>query len=381
MGFVISSGGSGGSGGGDVLSVNGKVGHVFLRASDLNALESLGGTLGGIMAGIESDMPSSPKENTLFITLDKKPNVIKLYTSGEWETLGGEENNEPIKAVEVVFDGSIIDEYYTTVEEAIVGESLKQKDTRNLVDIHYLEFTNRVENLEKDKGKVKLSSIDTLGYLAEKVDGSTITIVEDKMQVQRLDGQLVTIGEVNYLQGAKSNLQEQINNLGRLGGFQKVVKTFAELGDIEDPKSGDVVLVSHDETHDNKITFYLYENSQWSFVGEFYAEVRDFTTNPINLSTETTGVLDERNIDSKIMRKSDLEVLIPRTTDDIVEGVNLYFTNQRVSDNIDVRANTQNRHKHDNLSFLNNFGEDEKGNLVYKGKPLEAKSKVEWGEF
>ena len=176
-------------------------------------------------------------------------------------------------------------------------------------------------------------------------------------------------------------MQEQINQLNKIGGFERVVKNFSDLANIENAKTGDLVLVSNDETHDNKITFYMYENRNWHFVGEFYVEIRDFTTNPIDLSTEVTGVLSEGNISQDIMRKTDLSTIIPQSTTDLVEGANLYFTNQRVSDNIDVRENTKARHSHINKEVVDGLSESVEGRLLFNGKEISVEGEILWGEF
>ncbi|SOC12772.1 hypothetical protein SAMN05880501_10749 [Ureibacillus xyleni] len=140
--------------------------------------------------------------------------------------------------------------------------------------------------------KVKMSASGTSGYLVDFVDDSTIKNIGGKLTVKTLDGLLATIIEINSLQGVTGNIQQQLNALTSIGNFSTSVDTHADLLTLTDMSAQDMVIVLADETKDGSSTIYIYNGSTWGFAGEFKGgEVRDFSTNPINLETETTGIL------------------------------------------------------------------------------------------
>ena len=161
--------------------------------------------------------------------------------------------------------------------------------------------------------KVKLSSSSTdAKYLEEFIDNSTIEIDNDKkcLVVKKIEGQTATVAEINFLTGLKSNIQEQINNLGKsmtmYGVFGSKADLLASISPV--PVDGNTAIVIADETNSNKQMTYIYieANSAWTPVAETTITVRDFTTDPINLSTETTGTLPKEKIDAAIARLADV---------------------------------------------------------------------------
>ena len=171
------------------------------------------------------------------------------------------------------------------------------------IDIQNIEL-----RLDDDLGKVKMIASDTLGYLEDKVDGTTMQNVANKLVAKSLDGLLASITELNYLQGAKSNIQAQIDSLSNVGNFTGAVDKHSDLANVQNPSTNDMIIVIEDETKLDKSTIYTYNGNQWVFVGEFKVEMRNFTTNPIDLTTEVTGVLPLSNIDSSVVNNTQIDI-------------------------------------------------------------------------
>lgn len=134
--------------------------------------------------------------------------------------------------------------------------------------------------------------LDELNNITVNVDGETIVIKDGQLTAESLVGLVATIQEINNLQGTKGNLQGQIDALSNIGNFSTSVDTYADLQALTGMQSSDMVIVLSDETRGNSSTIYIYNGSVWSFAGEFKGgEIRDFTTNPIDLQTETTNIL------------------------------------------------------------------------------------------
>lgn len=160
---------------------------------------------------------------------------------------------------------------------------------------------------------VKLTSTSTdAKYLNELIDNSTIEVDvnNDCLVVKKIDGQTATVAEINFLTGVTANVQEQINNLGKSMTMYGVFGTKADLlaSVSPTPVDGNTAIVIADEDNNNKQMTYIYiaSNSSWTQVAESSVTVRDFTTNPINLDTETTGTLSKDKIDTAIARLADV---------------------------------------------------------------------------
>lgn len=160
---------------------------------------------------------------------------------------------------------------------------------------------------------VKLTSTSTdAKYLNELIDNSTIEVDvnNDCLVVKKIDGQTATVAEINFLTGVTANIQEQINNLGKSMTMYGVFGTKADLlaSVSPAPVDGNTAIVIADEDNNGKQMTYIYiaSNSAWTQVAESSVTVRDFTTNPIDLDTETTGTLSKDKIDTAIARLADV---------------------------------------------------------------------------
>lgn len=161
--------------------------------------------------------------------------------------------------------------------------------------------------------KVKLDATSTdAKYLNELIDNSTIEVdaTNDCLVVKKIDGQTATVAEINFLTGVTSNIQTQIDNLGKSMTMYGVFGTKADLlaSVSPTPVDGNTAIVIADEDNNNKQMTYIYiaSNSSWTQVAESSVAVRDFTTEPIDLATETTGILHKSKIDIAIARLADV---------------------------------------------------------------------------
>ena len=161
--------------------------------------------------------------------------------------------------------------------------------------------------------KVKLDATATdAKYLNELIDNATIEVdtTNNCLVVKKIEGQTATVAEINFLTGVKSNIQAQIDNLGKSMTMYGVFGTKADLlaSTTPVPVDGNTAIVIADEDNNNKQMTYIYiaSNSAWTQVAESSVTVRDFTTEPINLATETTGTLHRSKIDIAIARLADV---------------------------------------------------------------------------
>lgn len=208
-----------------------------------------------------------------------------------------EEQKNKLKAILLDGDGSsVLSDNGSYIDFA---EKVREVIDGNTVDI-------------KDE-KVKLTSSSTdAQYLENLIDNATIEVdtANNCLVVRKIDGQTVTVAEINFLTGVKSNVQEQINNLGKAMTMYGVFGTKAELlaAITPVPVDGNTAIVIADEDNDNKQMTYIYiaSNSAWTQVAESSVNVRDFSTNPIDLSSETTGTLPKAKIDAAIARLADV---------------------------------------------------------------------------
>ena len=161
--------------------------------------------------------------------------------------------------------------------------------------------------------KVKLDATSTdAKYLNELIDNSTIEVdtTNNCLVVKKIDGQTATVAEINFLTGVTSNIQTQIDNLGKSMTMYGVFGTKADLlaSTTPTPVDGNTAIVIADEDNNDKQMTYIYiaSNSAWTQVAESSVAVRDFTTEPIDLATETTGTLHKSKIDTAIARLADV---------------------------------------------------------------------------
>lgn len=169
-------------------------------------------------------------------------------------------------------------------------------------------FINNIDVLQiaKDNldnaGKVKLSAESAIGYLIDLIS-TNLAVEGGKLEVLSLKNLVASVLELNYLQGATSNIQAQINALVDAANFIGVSPTRAQIETLfPEAEEKDYVIVSNDETHNGVTTIWVFNGIIWQYVGDFDVEMRDFSTQPINLQTEVTGKLLNANINDTLVQ-------------------------------------------------------------------------------
>lgn len=222
----------------------------------------------------------------------------------------------------------------TNIQNAIT--ELKTISDNSKIDINNIDSTIQgiisgsidINSKNDCKGKVKVNALDTLDYLDAKVDNKTIQIANDKLVVKTLDGMNSSITEINTLVGAKSNIQAQINALSQIGSFIGATDTKAELNKIASANVNDTVIVVTDETRGSGSTIYMYDGQSWIYVGEFKIQVRDFSTNPLDLSTETTGILPSNKLSNDVVLDTEIDVPFLNKITDV--GGEIYYDGKKI---------------------------------------------------
>lgn len=228
-------------------------------------------------------------------------------------------------------------------------------------------------NSSDEKVKLTSSSSDA-HYLEDFIDNSTIEIdfISNKLIVKKIEGLNVTAAEINFLSGITSNIQEQIDNLGKSMTMYGVFDTKADLlaSSSPIPSDGNIAIVVADETNDNKQMTYIYiaSSSTWTKVAESTIYIRNFTTNPIDLNAETSGILQQEKIDNAIARLSDVldKTTYKGSSDGVVKSADtikdLIYTISELNKCI------SNSHVHINKQALDKIVENGLGNRVLTDK-------------
>ena len=149
---------------------------------------------------------------------------------------------------------------------------------------------------------VKMDSTTDAKYLSDLIDKSTVINDNGVLKVKKLDGQEVTITEINYLKGLTMNIMDLVNVFasGGVKVWETPVDTYADLATLDRSTFIDgisyIVYVLVDETHADAKTTYLCDKTSSTFFGNADSQ-RNFVTNPIDLANEVTGKLGTSNID------------------------------------------------------------------------------------
>ena len=149
---------------------------------------------------------------------------------------------------------------------------------------------------------VKMDSTTDAHYLSDLIDKSTVINDNGTLKVKKLDGQNVSITEINYLKGLTMNVMDLVNTFatGGVKVWGTPVNTYADLSTLDRSTFIDgisyIVYVLADETHSNAKTTYLCDKTSSTFFGNADNQ-RNFTTNPIDLASEVTGKLGTSHID------------------------------------------------------------------------------------
>ena len=159
---------------------------------------------------------------------------------------------------------------------------------------------------------VKMDSTTDAKHLSDLIDKQTIVNDNGILKVKKLDGQNVTIAEINYLKGLTMNVMDLVNAFAN-GGIKVLntpVNTHADLSTLDRTQFIDgisyIVYVLADETHSGAKTTYLCDKTSETFFGNADSQ-RNFTVNPLDLASEVTGKLPQANMDlTGIVKTTDL---------------------------------------------------------------------------
>jgi hypothetical protein len=203
-----------------------------------------------------------------------------------------------------------------------------------------------------------------------------------------LNGLQSSITELNYLKGVTGNIQTQINSLSGSINLKDTHKaTYSALISTTGMQKGDAYIVDADENKAGAQTWYTWNGTSWVFISAASVTARDFSLNPLDINTESTGILSENRIDSTIARKSDIPTIsnlvlletYTQSDSDIANAVsNIHsHSNKALLDSYNQTnssiANAVNQsHKHDNKIVLDNLSTDTSDRLLYKGKLIEG---------
>lgn len=237
-----------------------------------------------------------------------------------------------------------------------------------------------------EKVKLQSTSVDAK-YLEDIIDNNTITIdVDNQLLIaKKIDGQEITITELNYLKGLDENLMDKLASF-LSGGTKTYPNTFLTYADLEafdfttlnDGKTY-LMYIAEDETKDNNPTVYLCDKTtnntdkKPNYAGLTQAKQRDFTTSPIDLEKEVMNKLLKVNLPNDIVYNDNLidymqekDFVGDTATKAVLKADTITgYTKQQAKDVFD------NNHKHDNkIDILDNLGQTSDNKLTFNGKEV-----------
>lgn len=149
---------------------------------------------------------------------------------------------------------------------------------------------------------VKMDATADAHYLVDLIDKQTVVNENGTLKVKMLDGQDVTITEINFLKGLTMNVMDLVNTFAN-GGVKVLntpVATYADLTTLDRSTFLEgisyIVYVLADETHAGAKTTYLCDKTSSTYFGNADSQ-RNFITDPIDLANEIKGKLPVKNID------------------------------------------------------------------------------------
>lgn len=194
--------------------------------------------------------------------------------------------------------------------------------------------------------KVKLISSSTSSdYLGNLIDNSTIQISNNKIVAKSLDGQTVTLTELNYISGLNENIMTKFASFGN-GGIEvyktQTFPTYANLlaFDFTTLASGKTYLmyVSADEGHSNNGTTYLVDlttnntTNLPKYSGLSSATQRILSVDKVDLTSEVKNQLPQANMDlTGVAKTTDLASYLTST-----DASNTYATITQVSSKANI---------------------------------------------
>ena len=167
----------------------------------------------------------------------------------------------------------------------------------------YVKLRNMISSVAvKDDEFVKMDNDSDSKHLSELIDKTTIVNQNGVLKIKKLDGQEVTIAEINHLKGLNMNIVDLVKSFSNGGVklYEHTIPTYADLLAMDRSSFIDgvryFVYVLADETHGGVKTTYICDKANTSYFG-VSGDDRDFTTEPIDLTNEVTGRLPADNMD------------------------------------------------------------------------------------
>jgi hypothetical protein len=204
-----------------------------------------------------------------------------------------------------------------------------------------------------------------------------------------LDGLLCSINELNALKGVTGNIQDKFNSLSGINLKDTHKATYSALSSTTGMLKGDAYIVDADETKSGAQTWYTWNGTTWVFLGTASITARDFSVNPLNVATESTGLYLEPRIDPLIARKSDVPTFnnltllqsYSNTDDNITNAIsqshkhnNGVLLDSYTQTNTDLADSVNKKHVHSNKIYLDKISEASDGTPLYNGNPIASSS-------
>lgn len=156
--------------------------------------------------------------------------------------------------------------------------------------------------------KVKMNASSEAKYLQELIDNSTIEIDVNNGVIKAigLDGLETTIATLNFIKNLDKDIMLYFNSIGNPMNFKGVVTDDTALSTVADPTAGDTYIVQSSASNNDKVMTFVHNGTDFVAIAETSIEVRNFTTDPIDLSSEVTGTLPKEKIDAAIARLAEV---------------------------------------------------------------------------
>lgn len=167
-----------------------------------------------------------------------------------------------------------------------------------------------------------------------------------------VDG-LMSKSDKTYMLGlgnTLANMNSQISSLLHSMTFMGKKTNYTELLATPNPSNGDVWMVENSETIGSDTHpkgQYCYSTDGWIYLSDTEIVVRDFTTEPIDLTSEVVNILPTTNL--------------PMTE---------LATKSELTDGLNTKADKTDLHTHTNKVNLDKIGENASGELTYDGKDI-----------
>lgn len=215
--------------------------------------------------------------------------------------------------------------------------------------------------------KLKLTAASTQAkYMSDLIDNSTIVIdpTRNVIKAVTLEGLQATITTLNFVKNLDRDIMTYLSAISNPMGFKGVVADDNALAAVTGAMNGDTYIVKNSVSNNGKTMTFIYNGTDFVPIAETTVTVRDFTTNPINLMTEVTGMLGDANIASTIARAADVldkityEGSVPGSVKQADKLTGLTATGSQIDTAIGKA------HSHGNKSALDNILETGNGTLV-----------------